>query len=464
MTAAMTLPRSSRPWERAVVFGLGASGRAAAELLLDRGVTVVALDRRTEPGLELGEFGRREGLELRLGSQPERLPADVDGVVVSPGVPWDLPALERARADGVPVIAEVELAFAFLDGPVVGITGSNGKSTTTALAGALLRGAGFESVVCGNIGVPLSSCVNGPPGRVFVVELSSFQLEGIDAFHPRAAALLNLSPDHLDRHRDVSRYLAAKTALFRNQAVEDIAVLNADDPHVAAVATAARRRFFSRRRPVEDGCYLDNGTVVEAVPGSAPQVLFHVETLRLRGVHNLENAMAAALLARAMGAPSDEFSAVLSEVEGLPHRMEEVRRVGGVIWIDDSKATNVGATVRSLEGFEPGSVHLILGGRAKGADFSELAVPVARVASRVYLVGEAGGEIGAVLGREVAVETSGDLERAVAAAAEAARPGETVLLSPACASFDQYRNYAERGEHFARLVAGLADSDGGSSG
>ena len=447
-----------------MVLGLGSSGRAAAQLLLDRGVTVVAMDQGVVDHPDLSRLGARDDVDLRLGVQPGRLPGEIDGVVVSPGVPWNLPALAEARAQGLPVIAEVELAFAFLDGPVAGVTGSNGKSTTTALAGQLLQDAGVDAVVCGNIGIPLSACVDGPPGRVFVVELSSFQLEGIDAFHPRAAALLNLSPDHLDRHHDLSRYFAAKTALFRNQTIQDVAVLNADDPQVAAVATAARRRYFSRRRPVEDGCYVDHESVVEVVPGSAPRVLFHVDDLALRGVHNLENAMAATLLARAMGAGDNGFSRALSAVRGLPHRMEEVGQIGGVTWIDDSKGTNVGATTRSLEGFPPASVHLILGGRAKDDDFSTLSEPVCRVARRVYLVGEAAEKIRRALEPGVEIEGCGDLPRAVAAAAAAVRSGETVLLSPACASFDQYSNFERRGEHFRSLVEDLARSAGGSGG
>jgi UDP-N-acetylmuramoylalanine--D-glutamate ligase len=453
----MMTPWGDAEWSRVVVYGLGLSGRAAAGFLRSRGVEVVGVDRRGREALDLGELGSDPGLELVLGDEPRALPAGVDGVVLSPGVPPDRPLLADARRQGVPVIAEVELAFPFLNGPAVGVTGSNGKSTTTALAGAALAASGVTAEVCGNIGVPLTACVDGEPGRVFVVELSSFQLESVDTFRPRAAALLNLTADHLDRHTDLAAYRAAKEAIFARQESEDVAVLNADDPYVAAIGARARRRFFSRLRPVEDGCYLDGGRVVEAEPGLSPVELFRPEDLRVHGLHNLENAMAAALLARALGADSSAVRTGLASFSGLPHRLEQVRSLGGVSWFNDSKGTNIDATLRSLEGFEGNSVHLILGGRHKGGDPAVLADAVGAKARRVYLIGEAAEEFERVLSPVAASEQCGDLERAVSAAHERARSGEVVLLSPACASFDQYNNFAERGEHFNRLVARLPE-------
>ena len=454
----MKVPWGDGDWRHVVVYGLGVSGQAAARFLAARGVAVTALDRR--PLAELDLAGLPEAVRLALGCEPETLPAGTDGVVVSPGVPADRALLAAARRAGVPVVAEVELGFAFANGPVVGITGSNGKSTTTALTGALLRACGHPAEVCGNIGLPLTACVEGEPGRVFVTELSSFQLEAIDTFRPRAAALLNLSPDHLDRHGDVDAYLTAKQALFRNQGADDLAVLNADDPLVAATVTRSRRRFFSRRQAVADGCRLDGDRVVETAPGEPPAELFGRDEVPLPGPHNLENAMAAALLCRALGGAAEGIRAGLTSFRGLPHRLQEVGRRGGVIWYDDSKGTNLAATLRSLESFSEGSVHLILGGRHKGADPAVLAGAVRRRARRLYLIGEAAPVFEHALAGAAPIERAGDLERAVALAAAAARPGEVVLLSPACSSFDQYRNYIERAEHFQRLVAELGDVDG----
>ncbi len=455
-------------WRRALVYGLGRSGTAAAHFLCSRGIEVVGVDRRSAPALDLAELERFESFEPRLGAEPEELPQGIDGVVVSPGVAPDRPLLVDAERRGVPILAEVELAFPFLEGPVVGITGSNGKSTTTAMTGALLEAAGFAVEVCGNIGVPLVSRVEGPRDRVFVVELSSFQLEGTANFRPSAAALLNISPDHIDRHCTVERYVAAKLRLLANQESTDCAVLNADDPWLreAGLATRARKRFFSRLGRVADGCYLDGDRVVEVEPEAGERELFRRSDVAQPGEHNLENAMAAALLARSLGAPPQGFGRALAGFAGLPHRMQTVAVAGGVRWIDDSKGTNVGAVLKSLEGFEDRSVHLILGGQAKGESFVPLSETVALKARAVYLIGEAAATIAEDLGPEAAgVRTVETLERAVADAHRRARSGETVLLSPACASFDQFRNFAHRGERFQELVReALGGRNGGDDG
>ncbi len=439
-------------WKRALVYGLGLSGKAAASLLLGRGVEVVGVDARPAAALDLGDLADEPRLAVHAGAEPSELPAGLDGVVVSPGVPMDRPLLAAARARGVPVIAEVELAFPLLNGPVVAITGSNGKSTTTALAGAMLRAAGRDVEVCGNIGAPLAGVVEGPAGRVFVVELSSFQIEGIVTFRPRAAALLNLAEDHLDRYGGMAAYAAAKKRLFAGQGPGDVAVLNADDPATLELATAARRRLFSRRRRVEDGCWLDGERVIETAPGAAAAELFRADEVPLAGVQNLENAMAAALLARAMAAEPAALRRGLAGFRGLPHRLERVGEKGGVVWYDDSKGTNPAATAKSLEGFPAGSVHLILGGRNKGADLGALAPVVREKARRLYLIGEAAEEFARALGDAAPSERAGTLERAVRSAAGRARPGEAVVLSPACASFDQFRNFVHRGEAFQAFV------------
>ncbi len=464
----MQVPWSDSEWRRVAVYGLGISGRAAVELLHRHAVEVVGYDDRSlEELTQDGQGLERLGIsELRLGGLGEVPQGNniggLDGVVVSPGVPPDRPLLAAARRRGLPIIAEVELAFHFLDGDVVGITGSNGKSTTTALTGAMLEAAGREVEVCGNIGAALSERVAGAPGRVFVVELSSFQLEGTDRFHPHSAALLNISADHLDRHGDLAGYRAAKTAIFNRQTAGDLAVLNAEDPWVAGVETPSRRRFFSSRGETSDGCYLADDVVVEASPGGESRELFRCSDVPLPGPHNLENAMAAALLARAHGAAPSDVKAGMKGFRGLPHRLELVTERRGVAWYDDSKGTNLAATERSLEGFDDGTVLIILGGRAKGGDFSSLKLLAARKTRRIYLIGEAAADFADALAPEVACASVGTLEHAVARAEAEARTGDVVLLSPACASFDQFRNFAQRGRVFKRLVKALPGGDLGA--
>ena len=445
---------------RALVYGLGLSGQAAARLLLSRGVEVIGVDEKPAEKIDLSASGGLAGrIEvLAPGGIPDGLPdgREFDLVVISPGVPMDRPLIAEARRRGIPVIAEVELAFPFLHGPVVAITGSNGKSTTTALTGDMVKAGGWTVEVCGNIGLPLADRVDGPSDRVFVVELSSFQIEGIHTFKPQAAAYLNLSEDHLDRYGSLEAYGAAKKRLFRDMDADGIAVLNADEPETLTVETAARRRTFSRRGRVADGCYADgDGNVIETAPGRPDVALFHAADVPLAGVQNLENAMAAALLARAVGVEPAALRRALIDFRGLPHRLEKVGERAGVTFYDDSKGTNPAATAKSLEGFADGTVHLILGGRNKGADLGLLAPIVAQKARRVYLIGEAADEFDAALTGKiggVSLERSGTLDRAVHTAAADARAGEAVVLSPACASFDQFRNFGHRGEVFQQLV------------
>jgi UDP-N-acetylmuramoylalanine--D-glutamate ligase len=446
----MNGPWNDGPVERALVYGLGLSGRAAARFLTARGVAVVGVDEKPANRLDLGELAGKVELAPADG-----WPGDVDLVVVSPGVPMDRPLVAEARRRGVPVIAEVELAFPFLNGPVVAITGSNGKSTTTAMTGDMVRAAGLPVEVCGNIGEPLADKVDGPPGRVFVVELSSFQIEGIATFRPKAAALLNISEDHLDRYGSLQAYADAKRRLFRDQEGTDVAVLNADDAETLRLDTRARRRLFSRLKPVADGCHATaDGRVIE-VSGGEETLLFQASDVPLAGVQNLENAMAAALLARAVGAEPAAIRAALQAFQGLLHRLQKVGERAGVAFYDDSKGTNPGATMKAIEGFADGTVHLILGGRNKDADLATLTPMVRRKARRAYLIGEAADGFAAVLDGAVPFERAETLDRAVRSAAAQARPGEAVVLSPACASFDQFRNFNHRGDVFQDLVRGL---------
>ncbi len=468
-------------WSRVLVYGLGLSGRAAAQWLRDHQVEVVGIDRRTAQDVSLGSLDGDPGLTLWLGDEPDELPealswSAIDGVVVSPGVPSDRPLLSSARAAGVPIIAEVELAYPWLDGPLVAITGSNGKSTTTAMAGAMLRAAGLNAQVCGNIGEPLTSKLAFDPQtdestgkKMFVVELSSFQLETVDRLRPQAAALLNLTPDHLDRHPSYEHYRDAKLTIFRRQTADDVAVLNADDPEVleSTAHLASRRRFFSILTAVEDGCYLDGHRVMELDPRASddsaagdstsggPIHLFDAEDVPLPGPHNLENAMAAALLARSQGASPSAIREGLRGFQGLPHRLQKVRELRGATWYDDSKGTNLAATLKSLAGFPDGKVLLILGGIFKGGDLDPLCRLVGEKARIAFLIGQAAEVFETALtqaGVGTEIRRVELLERAVDEAHERARDGESVVLSPACSSFDQFPNFAERGRIFQRLV------------
>lgn len=458
-----------RPWRRVLVYGMGVSGRAATRLLLARGVGVYGVDARPAEELDLAAFSEKGWLEnpgLTLLAEDDALPGDIEAVILSPGVPPERPLLMVAREHRVPILSEVELAFPLLDGPMVGITGSNGKSTTTAMTGAMLRQAGRRVVVCGNIGDAVSSCIPDPGegaagGRedggdetatVYVVELSSYQLETVDLLRPRAAALLNLSPDHLERYGDMDAYGAAKANIFRYQQPEDVAILNADDPRSREMVSQGRRRFFSRTREVADGCHLVDDEVVEVSPAGSHLLLFRRSDLPLPGAHNLENAMAAALLARALGAEPEAIRRALAGFDGLPYRMQRVLEAGGVTWYDDSKATNFAAVAKSLVDLPDGRVHLILGGKGKGDDPAEVVELARTKAKRLYLVGASAEEFADAFEGAAPIERCGDLEHAVPAIAAAAQAGDVALLSPACASFDQFDNFAHRGRVFQELV------------
>ncbi|MEL7062098.1 MAG: UDP-N-acetylmuramoyl-L-alanine--D-glutamate ligase, partial [Acidobacteriota bacterium] len=440
-------------------------------------------DRRGPSEARAATFGDDPGVTLRLGAEPPALGAAewarLDAVVVSPGVPADRPLLASARAQGVPVLGEVELAAAFVDGPLVGVTGSNGKSTTVAMIGAMLAAAGRDARVCGNFGPPLAAAVPRPSEAVagegaldeaarphYVVELSSFQLETIVDLRPRAAAFLNVAADHLDRHGDLDTYTAAKRRIFENQQGGDVAVLNADDPRVRHAGDDLRegvhRRFFSSLGRVADGCCVRDDEIVEIDAAGGETTLFRRSDLTVGGPHNVENAMAAALLARALGVGSAEIVTGLRQMEGLAHRMQRVGQHGGVAWIDDSKGTNPAATLRSLDGFEAGTVIVVLGGQHKGGDLAPLAERVALTARRALLIGEAAPTFATALAAtDAAFETVETLDRAVERAAEIARAGDVVLLSPACASFDQFSSFVDRGRTFQRLVHAVASREDG---
>ncbi len=438
---------------KVAVFGMGKSGVAAANFLARRGETVVATDASPEEKLPLvASLDPR--VERRLGGHPPAVLEGVELVVLSPGIPADIPPLREAAARGIPVISEIELAFRNLQGTVIAITGSNGKSTTTALIGEILAAGGLDPVVAGNIGDPLIAAVDEVP-RHYVVELSSFQLETVSSFRADVALLLNITPDHLDRYPSMEEYAAAKYRIFRNQTARDVAVVNADDPRTSAPPTFARVLGFSSSRPIETGAFLRRDALVlraggreESIPRGA---------LRLPGTANVENALAAWLAADAVGVRVDAVRNAFGSFRGLPHRMVLVRELGGVRWINDSKGTNVDASLKSLEGMDDGRVILILGGKDKKGEFERLRDLVSAKAKAVLTIGAAAGRIAQALAGAAPIVECETMERAVSWGRENAAAGDTVLLSPACASFDQYDNFEHRGRHFEQLVAGLGE-------
>jgi UDP-N-acetylmuramoylalanine--D-glutamate ligase len=452
--------------QRVLVVGLGRSGVASAFFLQNRGAKVTVSDSKSEAQLqnEIAALLDR-GVSIETGRHGERTFRDQDLIVVSPGVPSDQPQLQQARSLGIPVIGEVELAFRFLQGRVIAITGSNGKTTTTALTGEILAKSGKKTLVGGNIGTPVISLVDqSTPDSLTVLEISSFQLETIQQFRPWIAAILNITPDHLDRHRTFQVYVDAKARIFENQrpagvgtnAEGDFAVLNADDPTCAALKDKVKGSlcWFSRKKPVESGACLQGDQIVFRHNGREQSVLARGE-IQLKGAHNLENVLAAVSMSVIAGCAPEQVRRAVTEFRAVEHRLELVSTVNGVAFYNDSKATNVDATVKALESF-PGKIHIILGGKDKGSDYSVLNPLLRERVKRVYLIGAAAEKIASQIQGAAPLERSGTLERAVRQAAETANSGDVVLLAPACASFDQFDNYEHRGRVFKELVLALS--------
>ncbi|MBZ5588063.1 MAG: UDP-N-acetylmuramoyl-L-alanine--D-glutamate ligase [Acidobacteriia bacterium] len=432
---------------RALVVGLGTSGLAAAALLVRQGCHVTANDHRSAAELADNLAKLPAGVATALGGHPVELLEGTDLVVASPGVPWDLELLAEARRRGIETIAEVELAVRSMPAvPIVGVTGSNGKSTVTSLLGEVARAARWRAGVGGNIGTAASELALAGTWDVAVLELSSFQLEGCTTLRPRVALLLNLSPDHLDRHPSMAHYLAAKARIFAHQEPSDFAVLNADDSALSTLSPPSRLARFSLSNTSAEAHLAAGMLVVDGEP------LIPRSELPLLGDHNAANALAASLAASRLGIARNAIVAGLRTFQGLPHRHRVVAEGNGVRWVDDSKGTNIGATAAGLPGYAAGTVHLILGGLGKGQDFRDLRPTAEGRLARIYLIGEAAPEIARALEGVAPLEWCGTLDEAVRRAAARARPGDTVLLSPACASFDQFRDYAHRGEEYARLA------------
>ncbi len=439
--------------KKVLVVGLARTGIATALFCAERGARVTATESRSES--EIAETARKlraAGVTLELGAHQAETFVQQDLIVPSPGVPPTMPALAAARAIGVPVWSEIELAWRFLRGRLICITGSNGKTTTTSLIGHILETAGLPVQVAGNIGTPLISRVDISSDASFtVVEASSFQLEFISMFRPNIAVLLNITPDHLDRHGSIESYAAAKARMFENQLPEDFAVVNADDAVAPQYAPTGPRVFwFSREKHVVSGCYVRGDEIVFRCDGEET-VLLNQKVIGLRGSHNMENVLAAAGAARLAGVEPAAISEGVRTFAGVEHRIEYVATIGGVEYFNDSKATNVDATLKALDAF-PGNVLVILGGKDKGSDYKILRKTLRSRARMALLIGSAADIIEADLAGVIPVERVQTLERAVETASRSAKPGDVVLLAPACASFDQFENYEHRGRVFKQLV------------
>ncbi|MFH1501925.1 MAG: UDP-N-acetylmuramoyl-L-alanine--D-glutamate ligase [Candidatus Eisenbacteria bacterium] len=447
---------------RVVVVGLARSGKAAVELLLSRGARVTATDVRPESELALGpDPWKGRNVRLELGEHPAGVLHGADLVVVSPGVPSDSPVVDDAAERGIPVIGELELAFRLSRGTWLAVTGTNGKTTTTALLGALVARAGHPTVVAGNIGVALSSEVARIPDDGYVVaEVSSFQLDTVVSFRPRVGVLLNITEDHLDRYESFEAYAASKRRIFENQVSTDFAVLNVDDRLVGEIAGTLASTVIpvSTEREVAGGVFVRDGAIVSQFGGRESEVI-RVDELGLPGPHNLANSAAATAAALAIGVDVGAVAEELRAFRPLPHRMEDVCEVDGVRFVNDSKATNVESVACALGSYRSPIV-LIAGGKDKGTDFGRLRELVERNVRALVLIGETAGKLESALSGAAPIERAASLEEAVRMARQWADPGDVVLLSPACASFDMFRDYEDRGDAFREAVRALSTESG----
>lgn len=445
--------------KKVLIVGVAKSGLAVAQFLRDKGARVVMTDVKTRDELadKLKEFDSRD-IELALPGYPEMRGAGFDLVVVSPGVPLKIAPIKEALELKIPVISELELAYNFAKTPIVAITGTNGKTTTTTLVGEIIKEVNNQVLVGGNIGLPLVNQVEkyGPEG-VIVAEVSSFQLETIVDFKPKVAAILNITPDHLDRHGTFENYTLAKANSFINQDSSDYTILNYDDQPTRELAgkTKGRVIFFSRLNILNEGVYVKDGMITVALDGSKVSVL-PARDLGIRGSHNLENALAAVAASTVMGVPADKIAKVLREFSGVEHRMEFVTEIQGVQYVNDSKGTNPDAAIKALESYDEPIV-LIAGGKNKGSKFDTYARKIKEKARVLVVVGKSAQEI-----KEAAEQVGFNnifeartFEEAVEISAREARPGEVVLLSPACASWDMFNCYEERGDLFKKVVQGI---------
>jgi UDP-N-acetylmuramoylalanine--D-glutamate ligase len=447
--------------KKVLVVGLGKSGLAAALFLRRRGALVTVSDVRSAEALAKEIPALIEaGIMVEAGGHGLLTFRRQDLIVVSPGVPLDTPELAQVKHFGLPVIGELELAARFLKGHTLAVTGSNGKTTTTTLLGEILSAAGLPTLVGGNIGVPVVSLIDGSTDESWsVLEVSSFQLETTEQFHPAIAVILNITPDHLDRHGSMENYCAAKERIFAAQTAADCLVLNADNtPCVAASAHAVSRIYwFSIEHSVPRGAWLQQGYVVyRADLDGAVESVMPLKGIHLKGAHNVENVLAAVVAARLAGVAAEVICRAVESFQAVEHRLEYVATRNGVEYYNDSKATNVDATSKAIAAFS-GGIHLILGGKDKNSDYTLLADLLRERVCAVYTIGAAAAKIESHLRGVVTLYSCETLDKAIASAASAARPGEVVLLAPACSSFDQFESYEHRGRVFKQLVHDLQE-------
>lgn len=447
--------------KRILVVGMARSGVAAAELLMRHGAIPVLSDQKTEAALgDALDVLHGTACEFRLGEDPLKLLDEVDGLVISPGVPIDAPVVTLAKEKGVPMVGELELAWSLLQGEMVAISGTNGKTTTTTLLGKIFENAGRVTHVAGNIGYPLSAvAMESRKEDIAVVEVSSFQLESIRTFHPHVAALLNITEDHLNRHGTMAQYIRLKQRIFENQTERDFAVLNMDDPILFKTAGRLKGQiaFFSRTQPVENGAFVDDGKIVWQWKGER-RVICGADQILIPGPHNLENALAATAMACAMDVPAPVIRHTLMNFTGVEHRIEKVRVFEGVTYINDSKGTNVDSTIKAVQSMKAPTV-LLLGGYDKHTDFMPLCreIIASGQIAEVVVMGETSRQIREQLEEAsyTKITQAYSMEDAIEKARALAAPGGNVLLSPACASFDMFRDYEQRGEVFKALVNAL---------
>src|SRR5215470_1886315 len=451
--------------KKVLVIGLARTGVATSLFCARHGAIVTATDTRAESDLtDAAAKLRAVGASLQFGGYTEEILVGRDLVVPSPGVPANSEILTAARAQNIPIWSEIELADRFLRGRLIGITGSNGKTTTTSLSEHILKSSGYATLLAGNIGTPLIGVVEQTTDQtITVAELSSFQLEWIETFRSNISVFLNLTPDHLDRHGSMEAYGAAKARIFENQTASDFAILNADDPASTPYAPSTPRvLWFSRKQRVAQGTFLRGEEIAFRHHGEEEMILRQSE-IPLPGAHNLENVLAAVTAARLAGARPHEIQKAVRSFRGVEHRLEFVAELSAVRYYNDSKATNVDATLKALNAF-PGRVLIILGGKDKGSDYTVLQSPLREKAILALLIGAAAQKIESQIAGSVAIDRVGTIQRAVEIASNTAQPGDIVLLAPACASFDQFENYEHRGRVFKQLVHELQNHTATASG
>lgn len=442
--------------KKALVVGLARSGISAANLLCRLGARVTITDEKRES--ELSENIRKltKGISLKLGGHNGVDIAKVDLVVISPGVLWDSPFLNKIRENGIRIISEVELAFKYIKAPLIAVTGTNGKTTTTTLIGEMLKKDDRNVFVGGNIGNPMcEEVLNGSSSELILSEISTFQMEGIETFKPHISVILNITPDHLDRHKSMAEYIALKKRVFINQNTRDYTVFNMDDKITAALSNVGKgeRIFFSRIREVDNGAFVRGNNIIFR-RNRKEEIVSTLKDLKIIGVHNIENTLASVAVGGICDIPPRLMREVISEFSGIPHRMEFVKEIEGIKFINDSKGTNVGATIKSIESFnEP--IILIAGGKDKGSDYLPLKPLIEDRVKFLILIGEAKKKMASVMNGFRNILNAESFEEAVNEAFDKAEKGDVVLLSPACASFDMFRDYEDRGEQFRKIVKSL---------